>query len=123
MSSCFFMSTSPLLPEVYIIILSHVTTLFAYFASSGAEKWFLDRSIRIVLDRSRRASERERRASLRGQSTGDRRGVAGRPVEDGGAGVRYWNCRTASRSRSVRMNSVRRRVAWHAEQLKLDRRS
>ena len=50
MSSCFFMSTNPLLPEVYIIILSHVTTLSAYFASSGAEKWFLDRSFRIVFD-------------------------------------------------------------------------
>ncbi len=37
MSSCFFMSTSPLLPEAYIIILSHVTMGSLYFPVSSAE--------------------------------------------------------------------------------------
>ncbi|CDK38335.1 hypothetical protein BN903_10 [Halorubrum sp. AJ67] len=42
------MSTSSLLLEVYIIILSHVTMVFTYFVSSGAEKWVLVKSFRIV---------------------------------------------------------------------------
>jgi len=37
MSSCFFMSTSPLLPEVYIIILSHVTMGSSEIPVLGAE--------------------------------------------------------------------------------------
>lgn len=129
MSSCFFMSNRPLLPEAYIIILSTVNTLLEYTGHYG-----VNRRIRVI-DRDRFTRNtpnppsethhcRNRERSDRHQSAdwSNERATVDEAHERSLELMNpYWNWRTASRSRSVRMNSASSRVAWQLGQLKFDR--